>query len=150
MSSKTGKSQQTRLLSLCWPALNVVTPDILSRVDATLNKHALTDMRENILIALAEALNNVVEHAYAGQSFGAIALSIVGTPDALRLQITDWGRAMPGGSVPCPDAPDPDNHAEGGYGWFLIQTLMSEVRYHRSAGCNQVTLIQARPGGCQR
>lgn len=90
------------------------------------------DERECTLLVLAEALNNVVEHGYAGVP-GWIGVTrgrgrawrIV---DAARPFRPDQGGTMPEGA------------AEGGFGWPLIRALTEEARLRRTRGMNVLTL----------
>lgn len=94
-------------------------------------------------LVLAEALNNVAEHAYAGQEEGWITLNCAHGPDGLHFTICDEGCAMPEGRAPLGErAPLPeelDALPEGGFGWFLIRDLSHDVEYSRADGINQLT-----------
>ena len=113
----------------------------------------------DIEIALAEAVNNVVEHAYAGRSAGQITLRGRLRDRKVMLWVCDAGAPMPGGAVPtggpaCVDVPLEDL-PEGGFGWFLIRTLASAVRYDRRSGMNSLALrfdlagTREKPGATQ-
>ena len=90
-------------------------------------------------IVLAEALNNIVEHAYA-ESDGLIVLVVNREAEGLVFTITDGGKEMPSGKLPVgklrdyPD--DPDEMPEGGFGWFLIHDLTHNLVYERQDGKN--------------
>jgi len=94
-------------------------------------------------IALAEALNNIVEHAYAGRA-GRIGIAAVLDGAQLRCTLTDRGRPLPGLCPPEGDGPALDRTGaempEGGFGWFLIRTLTRAQRYERTADVNRLTL----------
>lgn len=99
---------------------------------------ALTEAdRGTAQIVLAEALNNVVEHAYAGGG-GRIALQVWIDPGCTRCVIADRGRAMVEG-LPPGNAPNPADLPEGGFGWFLIRSLASDLRYSRIGGVNELS-----------
>ncbi len=91
-------------------------------------------------LVLAEVLNNIVEHAYAGCS-GRIALSLDLGASGLAVRITDNGLAMPGGAVPAGLLPtDPAaTLPEGGFGWFLIRSLTRDLAYDRKNGRNHLS-----------
>jgi len=95
--------------------------------------------RGTLQIVVAEALNNIVEHAYEGTS-GVVEIEVARGETGLAFTITDRGRAMPDGEVPLgriPDYPkDPDEMPEGGFGWFLIHDLTRELSYQRIDGHN--------------
>lgn len=95
------------------------------------------DARCTALLVLAEALNNVVEHAYAGGPGWIGVFPIVGQGGR------GW-RIMDGG-MPAPDFSArpvvmPDGPAEGGFGWPLIRALTNQVRQSRRRGWNVLTL----------
>lgn len=87
---------------------------------------------------LAEALNNIVEHAYAGGR-GRIRLCLRIRGNDIHCCIADQGHPMPGGTPPRgelaplpPDAPLP----EGGFGWHLIRALSQDIAYQHESGRN--------------
>ena len=87
-----------------------------------------------IEIVLAEALNNVVEHAYPDEGTGEVALSLRLRNSGLMVEIRDQGRPMPNGRAPIGDHPmseEDDLMPEGGYGWYLIRELVRDLIYDR-------------------
>lgn len=103
------------------------------------------DATATVQLVLAEALNNVIEHALAGTG-GQARVKVFGRygADGLEVRIIDRGRPMPDGTVPRPDPPDvtvdvPDL-PEGGFGWFMIHTLAQDVTYLRRGRFNHLTL----------
>ncbi|MDA7966457.1 ATP-binding protein [Ruegeria sp.] len=98
----------------------------------------------DIKIALAEAINNVVEHAYADIPPAAIRVKCCLCRDQLEVQILDTGNPMPGlqvpDGVPASVETTRQNLPEGGFGWFLIRQLTSEIRYERQEGRNLLFL----------
>jgi serine/threonine-protein kinase RsbW len=106
---------------------------------------------DSIEIALAEVLNNIVEHAEPSDTSGAIRISACGLTYALAVCISDDGRPMPSLcppagalqdlSVPLQDLP------EGGFGWALVRALSSRLRYRRRLGRNELSMcFLCRPG----
>lgn len=98
---------------------------------------ALWEVAEQVL---AEALNNVVEHANDGQTGGTIRLCTTLTGGALRCEIRDDGAPIPGGRLP---AGNLANHGkavedlpEGGFGWYMIRTLATGLGYKRQNAWN--------------
>lgn len=84
-------------------------------------------------LVLAEALNNIVEHAYARHS-GEIEVTLALDPQGLVCRIADTGLPMPEGKLPGGElAPiDPAGDLpEGGFGWFLIRSLSQDLDYRR-------------------
>lgn len=98
----------------------------------------------DVQIALAEAVNNILEHAYGGSRCGMVEIEARLTPACLTLILRDSGRALPGGTLPAAKLPDLTVDArdlpEGGFGWFLIAELTSHIHYQRRDGRNQLTL----------
>lgn len=106
------------------------------------------DEAGTVELVLAEALNNVVEHALAPAE-GQTIVEIRGNhgSDGLRLTIIDQGAPMPDGQAPGAQPPDLDvaliDMPEGGFGWFMIHSLAQEVRYARVGNRNHLTLLLA-------
>jgi serine/threonine-protein kinase RsbW len=89
-------------------------------------------------LVVAEALNNVVEHAYATYP-GVIEVDIRRTCDQLFVLISDMGLPMPGAEPPLGKAPEFgafDDLPEGGFGWFLIRRLVEDLTYRREGERN--------------
>ncbi|MDW3224049.1 MAG: ATP-binding protein [Paracoccaceae bacterium] len=87
-------------------------------------------------LVLAEALNNIVEHAYSTQNTGArIKVSCTHHADGLHLQISDQGEEMSIVTLTertrAPFDLTLDELPEGGFGWFLIQDLAKDILYQR-------------------
>ena len=96
----------------------------------------------SIELVLAEVLNNIVEHAYAAQPDGMIALRVRRSDQKVSCTIYDDGCPMPKGMLPFGAPADPDacrsTLAEGGFGWLLIRELTQQVYYQRISGRNRV------------
>ncbi len=95
-------------------------------------------------LVLAEAMNNIVEHAY-GDADGSLRLTLLRGRHRVICRLLDCGRPMPGltlppSRLPAPDAPD-DSLAEGGYGWFLIHSLSRRLHYCRADGMNRLIIV---------
>ncbi|APX13989.1 ATP-binding protein [Tateyamaria omphalii] len=96
-------------------------------------------------LVMAEALNNIVEHAYPEtDADGPISITCAHQKDGLHLTVVDSGRAMPDGQTPVGTAADIDvdlcDMPEGGFGWFLIKDLAKDVTYKRHNAQNQLRL----------
>ena len=90
----------------------------------------------SIAIVLAEALNNVVEHAFDSNEGQEITLVIRARRQSLLFEVRDSGRPMPKGRAPMGNHPMSefnqfDTMPEGGYGWFLIRELVQDLVYDR-------------------
>ena len=96
------------------------------------------DGRGTAEIVLAEALNNIVEHAYARHP-GEIEISLQLRSNELVCRITDTGLPMPDAKLPEGNLVvinDADELPEGGFGWYLIRTLSHDLHYRREDGRN--------------
>lgn len=94
-------------------------------------------------LVIAEALNNVVEHALADIQAPTFFLSMKKVSDGVRVDIRDQGHPMPDGRPPIGDLPEitenTNNLPEGGFGWFLIRELARDLSYARVEDENQLS-----------
>jgi serine/threonine-protein kinase RsbW len=98
------------------------------------------DDRGTAEIVLSEALNNIVEHAYAA-SQGKIEVSVRAMKGALICTIIDQGLPMPGEKLPAghlPEVRGVEDLPEGGFGWHLIRALSNDLVYRRIEGRNEL------------
>lgn len=115
----------------------IVAGPVLAAVDP--------DTRAVTELVLAEVLNNVAEHAYAGLG-GPVRLRIRLHARGLACRIADGGARMPDGRPPDGTAagPDPASLPQGGFGWPLIRALTRGLRYRRAAGYNVLVFTVPR------
>lgn len=99
----------------------------------------------DIELALAEAINNIVEHAYRDQPDGIVKARVMVETDHLIVRLRDTGAPMPSGQIPAARLAqlggEIEDLPEGGFGWFLIHSLTSAVRYDREIGGNRLSLF---------
>lgn len=109
-------------------------------MDTLRNRGVAPDDLSSIEIVLAEALNNIVEHAYPDGQPGDVHLYIRQRRTGLLVEIRDQGKPMPKGRAPIGNHPmtefNNDPMPEGGYGWFLIRELVRDLIYDREDGEN--------------
>lgn len=101
------------------------------------------DERGTAEMVLAEALNNIVEHAYAAAP-GLIEVTLSASLAGIVCQISDAGTGMPQDALPPGILPDAlgaaaDDLPEGGFGWFLIRTLTTDLCYLRDGVMNRLS-----------
>lgn len=120
--------------------------NVVSHICSWLESHGVqAEVRQELELVLAEALNNVVEHAYLFRHDGEIEIKIVLTPDELTATITDSGQKFDG---PPPlkevdlDATAFEDLPEGGFGWNLIRTLTDDIAFERKDGHNCLRLTR--------
>ncbi len=95
-----------------------------------------------VILAVDEALANIIRHAYHGDADRQIELNCRARTDRLEFTLLDQG------NPPDPRrlAPNPPNdEALGGRGVYIIKTIMDEVSYERLPGGNQVRLTKWLP-----
>ena len=98
------------------------------------------------MLVVAEALNNVIEHAYGAHSKGDIQIRATLRADTLSVQIVDRGRPFDG--PPEEVMLNTEQHEvadmpEGGYGWFLIKRLTDDIHFSNDGVRNKLTLVFA-------
>lgn len=106
------------------------------------------NMRNKIIVAVDEALANVVEHAYEGES-GEIVVVVEMDSERLRVQICDNGVEFdPGDRLT--STIDIHEHIrkglKGGLGLFLMRQIMDEVHFVQdSEWTNELVMIKNLP-----
>ncbi|MHC4660157.1 MAG: ATP-binding protein [Planctomycetota bacterium] len=102
--------------------------------------------RNKIILAVDEAVSNIIEHAYDSASEGKnqVSIELVSESDHVRISIKDSGREFDPTEV---GEPDIKTHiTEGrknGLGIFLMRQIMDEVRYTFRAGVeNQLIMVK--------
>lgn len=101
-------------------------------------------------IAVVEALNNAIIHAYADQSNQRLDLEISCRPDTITITLSDQGACFDYFSKP--PCPVPDNAPieelpESGFGLYLIHQVMDQVVYSSQTGINTLTMKKHLPTG---
>ena len=126
----------------------------LARVTRGLRARSIREADlQTLELVLAEAMNNVVEHAYLDRTGGDIALQVSDIGGALRCVIHDGGGPMPDGTLPKGHLPPAGlplaEQREGGFGWHLIRELSTDLVYVRSRNRNQLTFLVPLEGGAE-
>ena len=102
------------------------------------------DTCSTVELVLAEAMNNIAEHAYGSEHPGQLDISARISPSLLRFDLQDYGRPLPDQKLPYGKLPDNNvpvhDLPEGGFGWFLIRTLAASVQYRHENGKNLLSL----------
>ena len=79
----------------------------------------------DVQLAVVEALNNVILHAYSNQADNDIIVQWCQENGHLRIEIIDYGLSM--SSLPTAILPAYD--AESGRGWWIINSCVDEYYY---------------------
>ena len=126
---------------------NVTVPGRLASISRI--RHWLQDVlsewavsriiREDLALAVTELCTNIARHGYSNTT-GDIEVHLTHYTHAIHVTILDSAPFfIPEKIVPQP----PVTLAEGGYGLFLIEALMDEVRYERrTAHRNRTVLVK--------
>ena len=94
---------------------------------------------EEILLAVDEALTNIIRHAYQGGK-GKMAVSVAVADDRIEIVLEDWGKKFDPTQVPSPELP---RNRPGGLGVHFIRTIMDQMVYEDSgSGGNRLRLIK--------
>lgn len=99
------------------------------------------DARERVLIAVSEAVENAVEHAYPGDADGTVELTLWCEADSVNVRVTDNGR-WADAAAPA----TPGSHATRGRGFVLMQRSVDSVAVRHTSRGTTVALRQQRGG----
>jgi serine/threonine-protein kinase RsbW len=139
MSGLTGNKQQLTL-----SAEVTALPEARAFIrSACQDLHIANETSYDILLAVDEALSNIIEHGYAGLEHGPITVAWRKEAQRLIVEITDSGHAFE------PVQPEqPDIEAKlldgrlGGLGLYLIYNIMDKISYQTTAVGNTLTMIK--------
>lgn len=96
-------------------------------------------------LAVVEAVNNCIEHAYSMAGDGQVSVALEIGSETVQIQVSDRGQPMPPGTLEAAASPsfDPSDTVglpEGGMGLDIVKQLMHDVRYESAAGINVLTM----------
>lgn len=98
--------------------------------------------RQNIILAVDEAMANVIKHAYGGDTAQKIWLRCRLDEGFVQIELRDRGAEFSPTGQP---ERAPDEVRPGGRGIYLMRQLMDEIHYAREDGYNSVTLRKRLP-----
>ncbi len=119
-------------------------------LSSNIRKTDLSRKEENkVILAVDEAITNIMEHAYEDRLEGWIDIEITATEEKLRIVIQDSGKQFDPNVL---ENPDMLEHVEEGkkegLGIFLMRQIMDEVRYRFKEGeKNEIRLVKFINGG---
>ena len=122
-------------------------PRFLCVVRATVGELGLVyglpeESRQGIILAVDEALANIIRHAYKNQYDQEIELHCQVEAGQLEIRLLDQGEP----ADPARICGRPlDEVSLGGRGTHLMKAVMDEVAYDRIAGRNQLKMIKHLP-----
>ncbi len=140
-----GESEMTDSLSLSFAADEMALRAALGQVREYLANSGFPEcFLGSVELVLAEAVNNVIEHAYADRPEGQIDLHLEKRDAVVVITIEDEGVQMPGGRAPEGRQHDLDVEVEdlpeGGFGWFLIRSLTDRLDFSRIGSRNRLCI----------
>jgi anti-sigma regulatory factor (Ser/Thr protein kinase) len=92
---------------------------------------------EKLDLMLEEILVNVFRYAYPTGETGEAAVGYISSPNGLRIEVCDSGRAFNPLEQAAPDLDLPlDERPIGGLGIFLVKSMADSVNYKRENGRN--------------
>jgi serine/threonine-protein kinase RsbW len=106
--------------------------------------------KERYLVELAviEACTNIIRYAYPASSPGNLGVCLVQAGDFIEVLLLDEGSPFDPTEV---HPPDLHRSREGGYGIFLMRTVMGSVTYQRRGSrWNCLRLVREVPRGTVR
>ncbi len=86
---------------------------------------------EKLVLAVHEAVVNIIEHAYGGAGAGEIVLEILNNGDALVFELTDFARQIDIQRIKPRELSD---LKPGGLGTHFMREIMDECEYHHLEG----------------
>ncbi len=106
-------------------------------------------MPSSVELAVVEAVNNSIEHAYASECGNTVEVSFEYDKDCLQISISDYGTPMPRKIVEMLDQSEvrmPSGHVgvdslpESGWGVQLLKSVCHRVSYARCNRKNNLSL----------
>ena len=113
--------------------------EVCSKIhDPALSEEAVQQLE----LALTEAASNVMRHAYSGRVDRRIQIDVEVFPDRIVVRLHHLGQSFDPSVV---QPPAFDGSKEGGFGLYIIDHSVDEVRYHRDErGRNCIAMILKR------
>ena len=108
-------------------------------------------MIPNVILAVDEAVSNVIAHGYRGQG-GAVEIEASQEGDALVIRVRDEAPPFDPTIVPSPDVTLPlEQRVPGGLGIHLIRQIVDEMTHSVTPqGGNELTLVKRGIGREER
>lgn len=95
------------------------------------------DLVDNVELAVSEACTNAMRHSRTGDANATMIVHFELYEDRLVVEVKDQGAGFDLDKVPPPNFKE---HPDGGYGLYLMQTIMDEVFYTRGSEYNTLTM----------
>lgn len=117
------------------PQLNAFVKTVTNRLNLA------SSLSSQLMLAVEEAVVNVMSYAYPLGTVGKIQIDAEATEHDLKFVITDQGKAFdPTRGSNADTTLDVEERPIGGLGILLVQSLMDTINYERHEGKNVLTL----------
>lgn len=108
---------------------------------ALINLNMPASHRDRMMMALDEALTNVVLYAYPEDQRGTVGIHLSRSDNTITAEIVDHGKPFDPTTQPTPDITLPiEQRPIGGLGIHLVRNLVTSLRYYREQGENHFVL----------
>jgi anti-sigma regulatory factor (Ser/Thr protein kinase) len=106
-----------------------------------------TQRLEDLKTAVAEATTNAIEHGNHSRAELAVTIQVRASPARVAVRITDEGGNFSLTQIPTPDleAKLAGVQSPRGWGLFLIERLVDEVRVTGEEGSHTIELVMRLP-----
>ena len=97
---------------------------------------------DDLALALAEALDNVIEHGCGGSPGEELLVEAAVERGRVRLTVRDRGPQFDPTTAPGPAGRTLNERGFGGFGLRLVRSLVDEMAYERRDGENRLLLVK--------
>lgn len=121
-------------------------PELKNYIEAYLDRWHIDDRdKQDIVLATDEAATNIILHGYENKKVAnpQIRLIIKNNGKQVKVTLEDSGRSFDPEKVPPPDiTKNLAGQRKGGFGLFLMKTLMDQIRFRCIKGKNFTFMIK--------
>lgn len=112
-------------------------------------RNSVPEHDENeIILAVDEACSNLIRHAYGNDANKSITISLVISPESVRVEIEDSSHPFDPREATLPNMQEYfDQHRHGGLGILIMRRLMDDIEYvpcNAQHACNVLILTKKR------
>jgi len=97
------------------------------------------DLAYAVELCVSEACTNAMKHAVTTAAADIVVLAFGVWPDRLIIVVKDQGPGYDLTKIPLPDF---EQHPEGGYGIFIIKSMMDVIEYYQADGFNHLKMTK--------
>ncbi|OGV37190.1 MAG: hypothetical protein A2020_08385 [Lentisphaerae bacterium GWF2_45_14] len=108
----------------------------------TCEKYFSPEDLDSIELAVVEATNNIIKHAYGGESKNPVEIGVTRHKGFFRIRIYDHGKPFNPEAIPSPNFEwaGIDKIPESGRGLYIIRNIMDNVSFSREKSLNMLTM----------